>query len=200
MKKDQKDWIRLAALDELRRRRPATGAARQGALQSVFEGIAEIAIKVRVDDRIQGAVEITYPKEQQDHRVRAIACLAAQRGRQVPEKKRKKRAFETGEWFVSRVRDVYGQSFLKHHSFYIMRDIYAWHVPWIYRERKGISSSHACFAKRFACRCIYACAELLSDFLNQSFDSLPIRGRCKNEIYVSYAFSICDIHHIRRNC
>lgn len=65
-------------LHELRRCLPAAGAARQGALQRILEGVAEVTIEVRIDEWIQGTVEVTYPEEHRYNRVRAIAGLAAQ--------------------------------------------------------------------------------------------------------------------------
>jgi len=65
---------------------PATGATGQSALERILEGVAEVAVEVRVDERIQSTVEVTYPEEQRHHCVRAVAGLAAQRCRQVPER------------------------------------------------------------------------------------------------------------------
>lgn len=53
---------RLLLLDKLWWCFPAICATGQGALQGVFEGLAEIAIEVRVDQGIEGAVEVTYPE------------------------------------------------------------------------------------------------------------------------------------------
>lgn len=50
------------SLDELRRCFPTTGATGEGALQRVLKGLAEVAVEVRVNKRVQGAVEVTYPE------------------------------------------------------------------------------------------------------------------------------------------
>ena len=65
-------------LDKLRRRFPAARATRERAHQRVLEGLAEIAVEVRVDERVQGAVEVTYPEEDGHDRVWTVAGLAAQ--------------------------------------------------------------------------------------------------------------------------
>lgn len=68
----------FSPLDELRRCFPAARAARERAHQRVLEGLAKVAIEVRVDERVQGAVEVTYPEEDGHHRVWTVAGLAAQ--------------------------------------------------------------------------------------------------------------------------
>ena len=78
---------RFHSLDELGGCFPATFTAGESALERVFEGLAEVAIKVCVNQRIQGAVEVPYPKKDGHHCFGKIACLSAERSRQVPEKK-----------------------------------------------------------------------------------------------------------------
>lgn len=76
-----RDFVHPLCLDELRGCLPAAGAARQNALESIFKGITKVAIEIRVYDRVQSAIEVTYPEKQQNHRIRAVARLAAQRCR-----------------------------------------------------------------------------------------------------------------------
>lgn len=59
----RRDYSRgFFSLDELRRCFPTTGATGEGALQRVLKGLAEVAVEVRVNKRVQGAVEVTYPE------------------------------------------------------------------------------------------------------------------------------------------
>lgn len=53
---------RLFSLDELRGCFPTAGATGEGALQRVLKGLAEVAVEIRVDKRVQGAVKVTYPE------------------------------------------------------------------------------------------------------------------------------------------
>lgn len=57
----------------------------EDALQRAAERLPEVAIEVRVDERIQRGVEVADPEQDGDHDVRTgAALLAAQRHRDVP--------------------------------------------------------------------------------------------------------------------
>lgn len=60
--------------------RPDCAAA---ALQGFAKRRAELAVEVRVDERVQGAVEISHPKNRRHHDLAALARVA-QRRDEVP--------------------------------------------------------------------------------------------------------------------
>lgn len=49
------------------------------ALQSLAKGRAELTVEVRVDDRVQGAVEVANPEHDRHEHVAALARVAQRR-------------------------------------------------------------------------------------------------------------------------
>lgn len=93
----------FVTLHKLRGRLPATGTTGKSALQRILEGVAEVAVEVRIDERVQSTVEVTYPEEQRHHCVRAVAGLAAQRCRQIPERTIEKNRFLPFPWKANEI-------------------------------------------------------------------------------------------------